>query len=293
MKKLGLIVFLCCTVSVSFSQKEYKVDGESFQLKTEVEGSIDLLWNVIDGNYRYFVEKDGEIEELTNTKNNSGSFQEEYLITLKELTGNSEVNSKSVKLILPSLRDFVNQYNASADPNYVITQYKIELKSRLGLFAGVTNNPFIENPDNLTTPLFGAELELYDDNIAKRHATFLQLTHILENDELKYSTTEIALGYRFRFIYSEKFNMHANLKLVTLSFSNSTVTYVDEDTMEEFTEDKSATSFDAPVIFGIGADLKISDNSFITFYYNELFALSLDNQGNFSTNIALGYKFKL
>jgi hypothetical protein len=293
MKKLGLIVFLCCTVSVSFSQKEYKVDGESFQLKTEVEGSIDLLWNVIDGNYRYFVEKDGEIEELTNTKNNSGSFQEEYLITLKELTGNSEVNSKSVKLILPSLRDFVNQYNASADPNYVITQYKIELKSRLGLFAGVTNNPFIENPDNSTTPLFGAELELYDDNIAKRHATFLQLTHILENDELKYSTTEIALGYRFRFIYSEKFNMHANLKLVTLSFSNSTVTYVDEDTMEEFTEDKSATSFDAPVIFGIGVDLKISDNSFITFYYNELFALSLDNQGNFSTNIALGYKFKL
>ena len=87
--------------------------------------------------------------------------------------------------------------------------------------------------------------------------------------------------------------MHANLKLVTLSFSNSTDNYIDEDTMMEFTEDKSATSFDAPVIFGIGADLKISKKSFITFYYNELFALFLDNQGNFSTNIALGYKFKL
>ncbi len=83
--------------------------------------------------------------------------------------------------------------------------------------------------------------------------------------------------------------MHANLKLVTLSFSNSTTS------LEEGGEpiDKSATSFDAPVIFGLGADIKISKNSFITFYYNELFALSLDNQGNFSTNIALGYKFNL
>lgn len=293
MKKLGLILLLFCTVSVTFSQKEYNVDGETYQLKTEVEGPVDLLWNVIDNNYRYFIEKDGKIEELTNTKNNNGSFQEEYINTLKQFTGNSEIDSKKIKLTLPSLRDFVNQYNASIDSNYVIEKTKIELKSRLGFFAGITNNPFVENPDNLTSPLFGAELELYDDNIAKRHASFLQLTHILENEDLKYSTTEIALGYRFRFIYSERFNIHANLKLVTLSFSNSTVTYVDEDTMDEFTEDKSATSFDAPVIFGLGADLKISKNSFITFYYNELFALSLDNQGNFSTNLALGYKFRL
>ena len=83
--------------------------------------------------------------------------------------------------------------------------------------------------------------------------------------------------------------MHANLKLVTLSFSNSTTT------LEEGGEtvEKSATSFDAPVIFGLGVDIKISETSFITLYYNELFALSLDNQGNFSTNIALGYKFNL
>ena len=139
MKNLSLILLMFCTFSSAFSQKDYTVNGTTYQLKTEVEGSIDLLWNVIDGNYRYFVEKDGEIEELTNTKNNSGSFQEEYLSTLKELTGNSDVNSKSVKLTLPSLRDFVNQFNVSADPNYVISQDKIELKSRLGLFAGITN----------------------------------------------------------------------------------------------------------------------------------------------------------
>lgn len=293
MKYLGLIALLFFISSSAFSQNNYTINGKTYELKKEVEGSIDLLWNVIDGNYRYFVEKDGKIEELTNSKGNNGSYQEEYLNTLKLLSGNSNINSKSVKLTLPSLRNFVNQYNASVDSNYTIPQDKIELKLRLGIFAGITNNPFVENPDNLTTPLFGAELELFDDDIAKRHAAFLQLTHVLENDDLKYSTTEIALGYRFRFIYSKKFNMHANLKLVTLSFSNSTFTYVDEDTMEEITEDKSATSFDAPVIFGLGADLKIGENSFITFYYNELFSVSLENQGNFSTNFALGYKFKL
>lgn len=293
MKYLGLIALLFFISSSAFSQNNYTINGKTYELKKEVEGSIDLLWNVIDGNYRYFVKKDGKIEELTNSKGNNGSYQEEYLNTLKLLSGNSNINSKSVKLTLPSLRNFVNQYNASVDSNYTIPQDKIELKLRLGIFAGFTNNPFVENPDNLTTPLFGAELELYDDDIAKRHAAFLQLTHVLENDDLKYSTTEIALGYRFRFIYSKKFNMYASLKLVTLSFSNSTITYVDEDTMQEVSVDKSATSFDAPVIFGLGADLKIGENSFITFYYNELFSVSLENQGNFSTNFALGYKFKL
>lgn len=155
----------------------------------------------------------------------------------------------------------------------------------------MTNNPFIENPDNTITPLFGAEMELYDNNIAKRHAAFLQLSHVLESGELDYSTTEIALGYRFRFIYTDKFNMHANLKLATLSFSNSSYVVGEGENIE--IKNKSATSFDAPLIFGLGADFKVSDNGFITFYYNELFAVFIENQGNFSTNFALGYKFNL
>lgn len=293
MKKIYLILLLFCFSFSAFSQKDYTVNGKTYQLKTEVEGNLDLLWNTIDGKYRYFVEKDNSIIELINSKSSSNDYQEEYISTLKEFTGDSEINSKTVKLTLPSLKQFIHRYNASVDNKYSFTEDKIKLKSRLGVFGGITNNPFIENPDNKTTPLFGAELELYDDDLAKRHAAFLQLTHVLENDDLNFSTTEIALGYRFRFIYTDKFNMHANLKLVTLSFSNSTFSYVDEDTMETVTQDKSATSFDAPVIFGFGADFKIGDNGFITFYYNELFAISLDNQGNFSTNFALGYKFNL
>lgn len=293
MKRISLILLLISLSFSAFSQKDYTVNGETFNLKTEVEGSLNLLWNIVGGNYRYFIENDNKIEELVNTKNTSGSYQEEYITSLKQFTGSTNINPKSVKLTLPSLRNFINGYNATQDKNYSFSENKLKVNTRLGVFGGITNNPFVENPDNSTTPLFGAELELYDDKIAKRHGAFLQLTHVLENDDLKYSVTEIALGYRFRFIYSKNFNLHANLKLVTLSFSNSTISYEDEDTMLEVTEDKSATSFDAPVIFGLGADIKISENGFITLYYNELFALSLDNQGNFSTNLAIGYKFNL
>ena len=277
MKRISLILLLISISFSAFSQKDYTVNGETYTLKTEVKGSLNLLWNIVDWNYRYFVENDNKIEELINTKDTSGSYQEEYITSLKQFTGSTNVNPKSVKLTLPSLRDFINGYNATQDENYSFSENKLKVNTRLGLFGGITNNPFVENTENKTTPLFGIELELFDDNKAERHALFVQLTHITEktlldeeNEPNDYPTTEFALGYRFRFIYTNKFNMHANLKLVTIN-----------------------SEFYAPVIFGLGADIKISENSFITLYYNELFALYLDNKGNFSTNLAIGYKFNL
>ena len=42
-------------------------------------------------------------------------------------------------------------------------------KARLGAFAGMSNNPFVENPDNIFTPIFGIDFEAYDEN-ASRHS---------------------------------------------------------------------------------------------------------------------------
>lgn len=292
MKNTILIFFLFFMSLNSFSQEEYTINGEIYQLKTEVEGTIDLLWNTIESEFRYFIRsEDGRIQELTNTKGSSGKFQHEYKSLLNNLTNNGLDTSK-LNFTLFSLKQFFNKFNSSVDSNYSYSDDKLKINTRLAVFGGITNNPFVDNPDNKTTPQFGAELELYDTKFAKRHAGFLQLTHVLENDDLKYSTTEIALGYRFRFVYADKFNMHANVKFATLNFSKSTITYENES-MQTVSKDESATSFDVPLIFGLGADFKISDNGFITLYYNELFALFIDNQGNFSTNFALGYKFNL
>ncbi|MEZ4780726.1 MAG: hypothetical protein R2816_03835 [Flavobacteriaceae bacterium] len=53
--------------------------------------------------------------------------------------------------------------------------------------------------------------------------------------------------------------------------------------------------FEAPFTFRVGADIKknFSETSFLSITYNELFALLLENEGNFSTSFAIGYKFKL
>ena len=46
------------------------------QLKTQIDGKIDLLWNIIDNQYRYFIRtEDGTITELKNTKNADNKFQ--------------------------------------------------------------------------------------------------------------------------------------------------------------------------------------------------------------------------
>ncbi len=290
MKKI--IYILCLVFSLSFlqAQENYTINGETLELKTEVEGKLDLLWNIIDGQYRYFVRtEDNTITELKNTKADR-KFQEEYKTLLEELT-NNYASTKRLNLTLFSLKEFIDNYNSSVDTTYESSVSRSKFQFRLGVFGGMTNSPFVDNPDNKTTPLFGAELEVLEAKRISRHAVFMQLKHVLEQDDIKYSTTELSLGYRFRVINKERFSLYGNCKFATLNFSSSTV--IREIDGEITTEDVSETAFDVPFIFGIGADINVSKNSFITLAYNELFAILIDNQGNFSTDFSIGYKFNL
>jgi len=201
------------------------------------------------------------------------------------------MSTKRLNLTLFSLKEFIDTYNTSADSSYQSTAVRNKLQFRIGVFGGLTNSPFINNPDNLTTPLFGGELEVLDVDQISRHAVFLQAKHVLEQDELQYSTTELALGYRFRFINKASFSLYGNVKFATLNFSKATVLINNDDVIT--TEEFNQTAFDIPFIFGVGADIRVTENSFITLAYNELFALFLDNQGNFSQDFAIGYKFNL
>ncbi|WP_431110668.1 hypothetical protein [Winogradskyella poriferorum] len=287
MKKILIAMLFCLAFQLNYSQETYTVNGETLELKTEIDGKLDLLWNVIDGKYRYFVKtEDGTITELKNTKDDNNDYQEEYKSTLSSLTnGNS---TDKLKLTLYSLRNYIDSYNASVDTSYTSTSTESNVQFRLGFSGGITNNPFVGNPDNTKTPLIGAELEIYEANVLPRHSGFLQARHAFENDDFKYSTSELSLGYRFRFINKERFSIYGQVKLATINFSN--FTFLDENDMEV---DSNETSFDIPFIFGVGSDIKVGNNSYITIIYSELFALLLDNQGNFSTDIAIGYKFNL
>ncbi|RKE98465.1 outer membrane beta-barrel protein [Ichthyenterobacterium magnum] len=290
MKKI--VFFLCFLFSLTSinAQDVYIVNEKKIQLKTAVNGNLDLLWNIIDNEYRYFVKNESNtIIELKNTKKDK-KYQEEYKDLLGELTNGSMPTNK-LRFTLYDLTNFVDDYNSKVNPDYqsLISRSKILL--RLSVFGGITNSPFITNIDNVKTPLFGTELEVVEGNRISRHAVFMQLKHVLEHDDLNYSTTELALGYRFRFVNAETFSLYGNVKFATLNFSKATIIVNNNGTLNS--QDISETAFDVPFIFGIGADIRVSENSFITLAYNELFALLLDNQGNFSTDFSVGYKFNL
>ena len=287
MKKLLLFACLIFTFS-AVAQKDYIVNGETLELKTEVDGTLDLLWTITNQQYRYFVQtEDGNIQELLNTKEGK-NYREEYKTILSSLTGQS---TKNVNLTLPSLKSYIDTFNVSQDSNYQTQDEHIKLASRLGAFVGMSNSPFIDNPENSIVPYFGAELEFFSENKLPRHAGFFSLRHQLSNDDFDYSATQLAIGYRFRFINKERINIYGNIKAITYTFSEGTFVVEDNDGETYIIEDSGST-FKAPFIFGLGADFKLG-NGYLTLMYQEIFAIFLDLQGNFPVDFSLGYKFNL
>lgn len=291
MKKLAFIICFLLSFSTLTAQETYTVNGETLQLKTQVEGQIDLLWNVIDNRYRYFIRTaDGTITELKNTRNQNNDYQEEFKTVLKNSTSNT-ISTDDVNLTLSSLTHFFDTYNKSVDAQYILVEKEGTAELRLGVFGGISNSPFVKNPDNIKTPVIGAELEVLPSNNSK-HSGFLQLRSTFKNDDFEYSTTEISLGYRFRIINCEKFGFYADTKFATVNFSKSKQAYLDENE-NLIVENLNETAFDVPFVFGIGAEYRVSENSLITFGYNQLFAAFIDNQGNFPVDFTLGYKLRL
>ncbi|WP_296311058.1 hypothetical protein [Winogradskyella sp. UBA3174] len=286
--KKRILLFALLSISVfSYSQQTYTIKGETLELITEIEGQLDLLWNTIDGEYRYFVRtEDNTITELKNTKGADKNYNEEYKVLLEGFTNGQ--STYKLKLTRYDLRNYFDLYNTSVDSSYVSLQPEPRIGLRLGFSGGITNNPFVGNPDNVKTPLIGAELEIFESRGLPRSSGFLEARHAFNNEDFQYSTTEFSLGYRYRFINTSSFSIYGQVKLATLNFTD--VTFTDANNMEV---DLNETAFDVPLIFGIGSDIKVSENSFITIIYGELFAGLLDNQGNFSTDIAIGYKFNL
>ncbi|MEM6516985.1 MAG: hypothetical protein AAF688_12435 [Bacteroidota bacterium] len=283
MKYLSLIlVCLCFTLTLS-SQEQIVIEGETVDVITEANGKLDFLYKLEDRTYRYFIRKeDNTIIELKG---------DEYKEQLARLVSDTNLSPEKVKFTKTGLKKFVDAYNKKRDVNYQITDTS-RVEFWLMPFAGITNNPFITNETNSLFGQFGAEIEIRERNISPRSAVYMKVRHVLNNDDLDYSTTEIALGYRYRFKLSEKFYMFPDVKFATLNFVNATLPVEDEEGEISILNFRD-TNFDVPFIFGIGLDYQISETGFITFNFNEIVAANLKNQGNFSTNFTLGYRFSL
>lgn len=283
-----LTAFILFITVFCSAQERYTVKGESLELTTEAKGSIELLWTITNKQYRYFIKKEDVITELLNIKVDK-QYNEEYKTTLKALTSDKQLNIKNINLTLSSLRRFVNDYNLATDANYTPIKEETKLRAQLLVFGGITNNVFVTNPDNVTSPFFGAEIELFTPNKAPNHAAYFNLRYVAEQDDFDYSEIQLALGYRYRFINKSKFNIYGNLSFLTYSYVETTIQL--EDSM--VTRSLSDGDIDFPFIFGLGADIKLTSKIVITLAYNEIFALFEENSNNFPIDFALGIKFIL
>ncbi len=285
------VLFLTLSVATLQAQQQYTVDGQTYNLNTEVEGTLTLLWNTVNGEYRYFSKKDNDIVELKNTKQN-GDYQEEYKETLKQQTSDAVVSTDKVKLTLPSLHAFFVAYNKKKDPNFAETEKSIDLEFRIGAFAGVSNSIYTGNPTNALQPVAGIDFELVDAVKLKRHAMVLRFKQTFKSSDYKYSASQLSLNYRFKFIKTPKFDAFVNCKFASLTFANLEEVIIGYDDVEQPIYGEKGSDFNAPVTFGIGADYKVG-NGYITFNYNDIVGLNVESNDEFPADFTLGYKFNL
>jgi len=274
----------------TYAQETYTVNGEQLELKTEVEGSITLLWNIIDGEYRYFIKKGTTITELTNTKTD-GHYQEEYHQVLQFNTSDEELSENKVKLTTQSLSNYFEDYNKLKDPTFVVKENNINLKTRLGAFVGITNAVYSDNVTNQTLPTLGLEFEIVENNKLKRHSIVFQFKQTFESSEYKYSASQISLNYRFKFIKKEKIDVFINTKIAAYTFE-SVPRLVDNEDTDEILVISSEDNFSALMSFGIGADYKLG-NGYLTFIYGDIVSIVEGSNGEFPIDFTIGYKFNL
>ena len=307
-KHVYIFAFLVFFLNTITAQMSHTIDGKAYDLTEEITGKASLFYAIVDGEYRYFIKKENQLTELSNTRDENGKYQEEYKEILNILTADGGLDFSKVNLTLPSLKDYIDQYNKAVDIDYKMQADRPKPKARLGAFIGMSNNPFVINEDNEFTPVLGLEFEVYDIKVP-RHSLAFGFKHNLQADNLKdstgeisgsntirysdYSSSQFSINYRFRVINKERFALYPQATLATYTFVNQESTVIETGTTNVSTESLSSSAFDAPIILGIGADIKLG-NGFITLSANELLALiNIKNQGNFPIDFRAGYKFNL
>lgn len=285
------IVFFLFTATIS-AQEVFIIEGDTVTLHREVNGTLSLYWAKKNEDYRYFIQKKKRMAELKNSEVD-GVPQEEFKAQLADFTSDAEIDTHDAKFLLYSLKHFVNRYNALVQEEYSYNAATANIKHRLSLFTGLSNNRYTENPDNKIAPILGLDFEFYDPNLAKRHAAFLQLRQSFKKEDYHYGSTQFSINYRFRPLIFEKFDVHINVELVTFNYYEDQLDVLDETGNVVDVKQDKGISFTAPLNFGIGTDYKVTEASYITFGYNDIFSLVLDSNEKFPIDFTIGYKFNL
>jgi hypothetical protein len=271
------------SLGVSHAQLTATIDDYPISLKQATKGTMELHYGLFQRQYYFFVKTgNSQLIALSREVNDS----DYYKSKLSQLT-NGFGNTEALTYELKSLKKYINDYNASSNPSFTPYEEPKRLSWYGTLFTGVTNNPFVTNTDNSLNPMAGLEVEMSGNVPTPRHSGFFQYRYAFATKDFDYQTQEFAVGYRYRFVRKNWGALFAQVKAATLNVSRALISTEDNTSLEV-----NNTSFDAAFIFGLGADFKIGERSYITFIYGELFAFFLENEGNFPLDFALGYKWR-
>ena len=255
MRRIVFLIGMIFAVSPSLSQNLYRIDGESLELYVETSGPLILLWNSFEGDFRYFMEYEGAITELKNTRENR-QYNREYIQTLKPFAREISYDLEKLRFTVADLKKFFNAYNKEKNPKSQPAALLSNPDLRAGVFGGITNSPFrsknLDNQRGRIQAAAGFELELTDLRKLRRHAMSLQFKHSFKSkNELPYTASQISLNYRFKFIKTPKLDLYINVKFAALTFFEHS--YYSESAIYS----ESGSVFNAPLIAGFGADYKI------------------------------------
>ena len=288
--KLSLIIFLVFLSTSSFGQEVFIIEGDTLNLRREVKGTLSLYYSEKAPDLRYFVQKGKRMVELLEEKTEGTP---KYKLQLEELTSDANMEVTDVKFELYSLKHFTNLYNAKVQADYEYNASTDNIRMRLGLFTGISNNKYTDNPENILAPVFGLEFEIYDPNLAPRHSAFLQLRQSFKRDQFRYTSTQLSINYRFKIIRLPRMDFHIDTELANLMYSISeTEVTNDAGEITEIQEDRGF-SFTAPLSFGVGSDIRVTENGYISLGYNDIVSIVLDGNGHFPVDFTIGYKYNL
>ncbi|MAN27488.1 MULTISPECIES: hypothetical protein [Mesonia] len=292
-KLLALIIpFLLFPIIVE-AQEIYTFNGKNYEFHTAAKGDLTLFWNTSNKYYHYFIEKDGELIELTNTEEN-GKFKKEYQQTLEELTPETNIPTDKLKFTLTDFEDYVKEHNATITGSSYDKDEDSKTGIRLGLFGGVTNSVYTDNPANEKSIVGGVELEIYGKNKFKRHSFFSQFRHTFKNEDFEYSKTALSFNYRFKIINANWFHLYVEGEFVDIYYyENPSYEVRESPSKAPKIVSESDFALDLPLSLGAGMAIKIGKGTFLTLSYNDFIAAGVDDNGETPIDFTAGLKFNL
>ena len=276
-----ILLFLFFSNLLIAQNKVFDINGEKKTLTYEINSKLSLLVDDSNRNYIMYVEKDGQIKELS---------EKNYKIVLNNFTKSEKIKVENVDFTLRDIRNFVLDYNAKFDDEFAKTP---PVSTRLAFLGGVSNyNSYLPKAGDDKYRLAGLSFEFYNEEELNRHSLLLQVRKNLGRGNIDLNIWEIGTGYRFKIINSDKFHLYIETEFFNLhrvKFSESIFLDQQEVTINQDSE----WEVELPLGIGGGIAYQIADNFFLTANYNNIAFLGIDDNGESPLDIRFGVKFTL